>query len=144
MLDLDSFKDFTPGPWVAVTRTLPKAGQKHELRQNKINAWTIGEIVFPHDLALIAAAPDLLALAKQQRDRIKELELNYKVAKELIEQLYVELAQYKYDNPLVETIAPDDKPLVSLPDPTREQHRALVEAGYAPLSGYILKYGSEK
>lgn len=52
-----------------------------------------------------------------------------------IGRLRAELALYKR--------APDDKPLVSLPDPTREQHRALVEAGYAPLDEYVKKYGSD-
>lgn len=37
-----------------------------------------------------------------------------------------------------------EKPLVSLPDPDRAAHRALVEAGYAPIQGYIKRYGEDK
>lgn len=73
MIDLDKFENFTPGPWIGVSRSLPKKGQKHEIRQNKAGAWIVGEVNFPRDMELIAAAPDLLALAKQQRDEIARL-----------------------------------------------------------------------
>lgn len=77
MIDLDAFKGFTPGPWEH--GYLDRNGQR-VVRQEHIEICTcwhhsVGsiEIEMENNARLIAAAPDLLSLAREQRAELKML-----------------------------------------------------------------------
>ncbi len=77
MLDLQSFKGFTPGKWNCVAENL--RGGKHWSVYSETDSICMSDGIHEADngeanAALIAAAPDLLALAIKQADRIAKLE----------------------------------------------------------------------
>jgi len=97
MHDLDKFEGFTPGPWRVENKTTLIWGACNPDDNTSYGmGYPVAEAQMPRpwnrdkptdeqidaNAALIASAPDLLALAKEQRDRIKRLEAALAVADE--------------------------------------------------------------
>ncbi len=85
MLDLQSFKEFTPGPWSAFESdsarfTVERLGSNQFIKSRKIAIVNVDKGNAEANAHLIAAAPDLLALAIKQEAEIKRLKAALAVA----------------------------------------------------------------
>lgn len=84
LIDLDAFEGFAQGSWI-----LSDEGDGYFIiKDAKGNYLIVGDGCLHGkvaDLRLAAAAPDLLALAKQQREEIRRLRSALEIAKEFID-----------------------------------------------------------